>query len=253
MQRNTNVYAPWLNQLPVVWNVDRLKDLCPIIAGGGTPSSSEPSYWEDGKIIWLTPTDFSDGSTAPEIFDSERKITRAGLESCSATLLPRGAVIMASRATIGAVRIAGTELTTNQGFISFVCDEVRLHKRFLYYTIVGYLGDYFAEIAPGTTFNEISRGKAKQEPIGFPSIAEQILIADYLDVCCSAVADVTSLNKVPDELSKAKGVLHRNLEVLLAYRKSLIHECVTGQRHITEADVQRAAEQRRFDKRCLKG
>ena len=94
---------------------------------------------------------------------------------------------MASRATIGAVRIAATELATNQGFISFVCDERRLHNRFLYYVILGFLGDYFAEIAPRTTFAEISRGKAKQEPIGVPELKEQKRIAIYLDLCCKAI------------------------------------------------------------------
>jgi hypothetical protein len=149
---------------------------------------------------------------------------------------------MASRATIGAVRIAGKILTTNQGFISFVCDEIKLHNRFLYYVIVGFLGDYFSETAPGTTFNEISRGEAKQEAIGFPSINEQKLISDYLDACCSTVAAVTSLDKITDELGQTKGVLHRKLETMLAYRKSLIHECVTGQRRITEADLSAAKQ-----------
>ena len=40
---------------------------------------------------------------------------------------------------------------------------------------------------------------------------------------------------------------------LTAYHKSLIHECVTGQRRIIEADVQRAAAQSRFDNSCSKG
>ncbi len=34
--------------------------------------------------------------------------------------------------------------------------------------------------------------------------------------------------------------IERQIETLLAYRKSLIHECVTGQRRISEADVTRA-------------
>ena len=39
---------------------------------------------------------------------------------------------------------------------------------------------------------------------------------------------------------------------LTAYLKSLIHECVTGQRRITEADVKRVGMQSRFDKREAK-
>jgi type I restriction enzyme S subunit len=33
--------------------------------------------------------------------------------------------------------------------------------------------------------------------------------------------------------------LNKQIETLTAYRKSLIHECVTGQRQVTEADLQR--------------
>jgi type I restriction enzyme S subunit len=230
-------YAPWLDLLPSDWKADRLKDIVPRIVGGGTPSSSDLDFWEDGDIVWLTPTDFSKDAGGVEIFDSERKITRAGLNASAAVLLSKGTVIMASRATIGAVRIAGTELTTNQGFISFICDEVKLHHRFLYYVIVGFLGGYFAEIAPGTTFNEISRGEAKQEPIGFPLLSEQKRITAYLDACCVAIDAVASHSKQADDPSRLNGALNRQIGILTAYRKSLIHECVTGQRRVAEADL----------------
>jgi len=47
--------------------------------------------------------------------------------------------------------------------------------------------------------------------------------------------------------------IEQQIETLVAYRKSLIHECVTGQRRISEADVRQAAAQRRFDNSCPKG
>jgi len=34
--------------------------------------------------------------------------------------------------------------------------------------------------------------------------------------------------------------IERQIETLVAYRKSLIHECVTGQRRVTDEDVRRA-------------
>jgi type I restriction enzyme S subunit len=120
--------APWLNLKPEGWQNNRLKDMIPIIVGGGTPPSSDLDCWEDGDIVWLTPTDFSQNAHTIEIFDSERKITQVGLRNSAATLLPKNTVIMASRATIGSARIAGTELATNQGFISFVCDEKNIHN-----------------------------------------------------------------------------------------------------------------------------
>jgi type I restriction enzyme S subunit len=206
--------AGWLRAKPADWRDDRLKDIVPRIVGGGTPSSSDPDYWEGGDVVWVTPTDFSRNGDKAEISDSERKITRAGLRSSAATLLPRNTVIMASRATIGAVRLAGTELATNQGFISFVCDERRLHHRFLYYVISGFLGEYFAETAPGTTFSEISRGKAKLEPIAFPALQEQERIAAFLDASCAAI----------DAAVAAK---RRQIDTLDGLLKTTMHAAVT--------------------------
>src|SRR4051794_40579526 len=115
--RTHDTSETWLSTPPDTWRVDRLKDVVPTILGGGTPSSSNPDFWDEGDIVWITPTDFSKSNGEVEIFDSERRITLSGLNSCSATLLPKGAVIMASRATIGAARISGESLATNQGFV----------------------------------------------------------------------------------------------------------------------------------------
>lgn len=231
-------HAPWLISLPSDWMADRLKDIVPRIVGGGTPSSSNPDFW-DGDMVWITPTDFSTADGNDEIATSERKITLAGLQSCSAVMVPKGAVIMASRATIGAVRIAATELATNQGFITFVCDERRLHNRFLYYVIEGFLGEYFAEIAPRTTFSEISRGAAKQEHIGFPELTEQKRIAEFLDLCCRAIDRAGPRRSLSQDALASLDAISRQINTLAAYRNALIHECVTGRRRITEADLNR--------------
>ena len=59
------------------------------------------------------------------------------------------------------------------------------------------------------------------------SIKEQEEICDYL------VAKLT-------EVKKIVWGIESQIATLTAYRKSLIHECVTGQRPITEADLRRA-------------
>ena len=56
-----------------------------------------------------------------------------------------------------------------------------------------------------------------------PTRKEQEAIADYLDV------------KLAEGRSIVTGI-EAQIATLTAYRKSLIHECVTGQRRITEAD-----------------
>ena len=73
-----------------------------------------------------------------------------------------------------------------------------------------------------------------------PTRTEQEAICAFLD---TKLADVKNI---------ASGI-ETQIATLTAYRKSLIHECVTGQRRIAEADVQQAAAQCRFDNLGPKG
>ena len=66
-----------------------------------------------------------------------------------------------------------------------------------------------------------------------PTRKEQEAIADYLDVKLAEVKSIVT-------------GIESQIATLTAYRKSLIHECVTGQRRVTEADVRAIHE--RLDK-----
>ena len=183
----------WLQEIPKHWKIDRLKDCCERITGGGTPKSSISEYWEEGDIIWVTPTDFSN-TKGKYISDSLKKITELGVQKSSANSLPKGTVIMSSRASIGDVKIAETELTTNQGFVSYI-PSYKLDNNFLYYLIDCHLGDYFLNIASGTTFMEISRRMASLEYIPLPPKNEQIAIANYLDKACERIDKVIKIKE----------------------------------------------------------
>lgn len=183
----------WIGQIPEHWKIDRIKDGCKKVTGGGTPKSGISAYWDEGEIIWISPTDFSK-SENKIIEDSEKKITPLGLKKSSANLLPIGTVIMSSRASIGEVKIAGKELSTNQGFVSFL-PQKDLYNNFLYYVIKGFLGEYFSEIASGTTFMEISRRMVQLEKIPLPPLPEQRAIASYLDQACARIDRIIEIKE----------------------------------------------------------
>src|SRR3954453_16850812 len=96
------------------WTHAKVDDVCIKLIGGGTPSREKSEYF-GGDIIWLTPTEIPKNKIIV-INDSKEKITRRGLEASSATIVPNGTVLLTSRATTGAVAIAGCEVSTNQGF-----------------------------------------------------------------------------------------------------------------------------------------
>ena len=98
------------------WEQRKLKEVVEI-AGGGTPSTVNPEYW-DGDIDWYSPTEIGNHIYAK---GSIKKITKLGLEKSSAKILPQDrTVLFTSRAGIGDMAILQHPGATNQGFQSFV-------------------------------------------------------------------------------------------------------------------------------------
>jgi len=92
--------------------------------------------------------------------------------------------------------------------------------------------------AVGVTRFGLSQYAFRSALIPLPPREEQNRINEYLRLSCVAIDAVAALATPKDETQLANGVLNRQMKVLRACRNSLIHECVTGQRRITEADVQ---------------
>ena len=79
-------------------------------------------------------------------------------------------------------------------------------------------------IAQFTTLPIMDQNKIGYLQITLPPIKEQKKIADFLD-------DKINMN------DRIKNNLVKQISTMKQYRKSLIHECVTGKRRITEDDV----------------
>jgi type I restriction enzyme S subunit len=159
------------------WPTVRLEE-CAEIVSGATPSTSESAYW-DGDICWATPKDLSELDGA-YISDTPRKITRGGLQSCAATVLPPDSVLFSSRAPIGHVAINTVPMATNQGFKSFVPKRERVHAKFLYHWLRRNR-PYLESLGNGATFKEVSKAVVARIEIPTPSLPEQRRIAEILD------------------------------------------------------------------------
>ncbi len=159
--------------IPEDWEINTLGDVARVI-GGGTPSSFVKGYW-NGNIEWFTPTEIG---IHKYVYESERKITLDGLKNSSARLLPKGAILLTTRAGIGDISILMTEAATNQGFQSIVANE-GVYSEYLYYLISTLKGELLKN-ASGSTFLEISPGKLKSIKCIIPSLKEQTTIANAL-------------------------------------------------------------------------
>lgn len=157
------------------WKTARLEDVTQVL-GGGTPSRTEPTYF-GGGIAWATPTDVTalDGL---HISATRESVTEAGLQNSSTKLMPPGAVLLTSRATIGYTAVAQVPICTNQGFVNFVCSDALLPEYLAYWLRTQ--KEKMLQHAGGTTFKEIARGTLRKFEISFPALEEQRRIVDLL-------------------------------------------------------------------------
>ncbi len=190
------------------WEEYKISDIADVI-GGGTPSTSNSSYW-NGNIPWLTPRDLT-GYSKIYISKGERNITSDGLRNSAAKLLPKGTVLLTSRAPIGYVAIAKNEISTNQGFKSLILKEDYANSEFVYYWIRSNI-DYLQSIGTGTTFAEISGSVVKEISISLPSISLQKSISSIL----------SSLDDKIDLLHRQNATLEKMAETL--FRKWFVEE-----------------------------
>ena len=107
--------------------------------------------------------------------ESSRKITEAGYNACSATMLPAGRTILfTSRAGIGSTAILRRSACTNQGFQSLVVNDST--DVYFVYSATPLIKRWAEVHASGSTFLEISGRALAGMPFRVPSLSEQRLI-----------------------------------------------------------------------------
>lgn len=195
------------NSLPTGWAEVPIGSFARVV-GGGTPPSKDPANFAPvGQgIPWITPADLS-GYRAQTIERGARDLSSVGLATCGATLMPKGTVLFSSRAPIGYVAIAANEISTNQGFKSFVLPD-GFDPRFTYYQLK-HLKPEAEAIATGTTFKELSGSAAATLPVRVAPLPEQNRISDQLD---KLLARIRSCN---DRLDAIPALLKRFRQAVL--------------------------------------
>lgn len=199
-------------KIPSNWCWGILGEITSVI-GGGTPSSKINEYYDNGDIAWITPSDLSNYNNM-YISKGKKMITKLGLMKSSAKLLPKGTVCLSSRAPIGYVVIAKNELSTNQGFKSFLPSKV-FKSEYLYWYLKS-IKHILEAKASGTTFLELSAKKAGEVEIPLPPINEQQRI-------------VNRIESLFVKLDRAKELIENTLAQFEQNKMAILHKAFTGE------------------------
>lgn len=190
------------------------------VSGGGTPSTKVPEYW-GGEIPWATPTDIT-ALAGPYLDSTSRTVTAEGLGACSSELFAPGAILMTSRATIGAFAIAQVPTAVNQGFIVVEPHDVNL--RYWIFHDMRSRVDEFIAMANGATFLELSRGNFKK----FRVRVAEVEVMQSFERRAAALHD------------SAMQALHEN-RALAELRDALLPELMSGRLRVKDAEAAASA------------
>lgn len=185
--------------IPISWETKLIDDVAEIY-NGSTPSTiNELNY--GGDIVWITPKDLSD-QKQKFVYKGERNISQVGYDSCSTHLLPSNTILMSSRAPIGLLAIAKTELCTNQGFKSFVPKSGNT-AIYLYYYLQYHIRQ-IEQLGTGTTFKEVSR----EDILKFPMLKPSDNVLNLWEEMVSALNDrQLEIQKENESLTKQRDEL----------------------------------------------
>lgn len=184
------------------WTTIKLSDICDVVSGS-TPSTGIKKYWGDGYSL-ITPLDLSKKHRyLSRIEFRGRDITVEGFSSCSIVEIPRGSVVMSSRAPIGYLTISKlNKATTNQGCKSFIIkDKSKVDSEFLYYRILKDINK-IKRLGSGSTFLEVSKKDLEKFEISIPSISEQRNIAQVLSRVDDDIEKTSKIIKQTEKLKK---------------------------------------------------
>ncbi len=203
-----------LGEIPKGWKIKSIGDLADV-AGGTTPSTKEPAYWEGGTQAWATPKDLS-GLSVPVLLHTERRITDAGLSQIGSGLLPKGTVLLSSRAPIGYLAVAEIPVAINQGFIAMTPKTGTSNIFLLLWASVAH--EEIISRANGSTFLEISKANFRPIPVVTPSAG---VMRAFEEQACHLYRRIVAAE--------------RDSSTLAALRDALLPKLISGELRVQEA------------------
>ncbi len=184
--KETDFQDSSIGKIPAGWQVKATDDLF-MVETGTTPSTKEETYWKDGTVNWLTPTDLSRLNGKLRIRNSERKITEKALKETHLSLMPKGSIILSTRAPVGYVATLEEDATFNQG-----CKGLLPRSRYeilteFYSYYLSNKKEMLQNLSSGSTFLELSKNRLEKFNMPYLSMLEQKAIVRVLGVVDSTI------------------------------------------------------------------
>ena len=200
-----------LGTIPQGWEVCPLSEKIQLLSGG-TPSTSEPTYW-DGGIPWYSVRD-APSETDVWVIHTDKHVTKLGIANSAAQVFPEKTTIISARGTVGKLALTAVPMAMNQS-----CYGVR--------GIAGYC-DYF-------TYYSLREATAQLQQRTHGTVFDTITTATFktLDCIFPAPNITAAFDKVVEPmLSQIRANLHQS-RTLATLRDTLLPKLLNGELRTT--------------------
>lgn len=180
------------------WKEVRLGDVCTRVCSGGTPKSTNLSYY-GGEIPWLNTKEIDFN----RIYSTEKTITDSGLNNSSAKwIVPNTVTVAMYGATAGKSCIVKVPMTTNQACCNLTINDEVADYEFVYYSLKN---DYttLASLANGGAQQNLNAQIIKDYVLKMPSLADQRRIASILSFLDRKIELNNKINADLEEMAQA--------------------------------------------------
>ena len=195
--------------LPTSWQQASLGEVLNAIVGGGTPPKSKPEYFQ-GDIPLMTVKDMRQRRPTATGFN----ITREGLESSSAKLIPADTIVIATRMGLGKVVRAPFEMAINQD-LKALFPSAGINESYLELWLLS-IAEKLESMGTGTTVKGLRLEKLKGLEFPVAPSNEQNRIVEKIETLFA-------------QIDKGEEALREVQKLLKRYRQSILKAAVTGE------------------------
>lgn len=184
--------------------------------GGNTPSKSDPKYWENGEILWVSSKDMK----ASSITDTKYRVTDRAISEGPARVIPKDAVVVVTRSSILErtlpVATLAMEATINQDIKAILPSEDFDH-RYIYFAIKWSSDEILRTIRKsGGSVTSLDTKKLKDFKIPAPPLEEQRRVVAILDRFDALVNDIST--GLPAEIAARRKQYEYYRDKLLSFQ-----------------------------------
>lgn len=178
-----------------------LSDLVDVI-GGGTPKTTEESYW-NGSIPWLSVKDFC--GDKKYVYNTEKSITVEGLNNSSTKLLHKDNIIISARGTVGELAMIPYDMAFNQSCFGLI-PKGNNDPHFVYYLLKDKVRSLKSQ-TQGSVFDTITKATFDRIECADYSEEDQHRIASILS---SFDRKIELNNKINSDLEEMAQAIFKN-------------------------------------------